>query len=339
MDAPGCYRCLFPARQLREQLGWQVLLPSFERERLEDGRTRFRFDVRFDPPSPMAEVWVLQQRFERDCATGWKHKLREWGVVTVADVDDNYEELPEWNPAFYGKHPYRTADGRIVNREERRRLARLNGWRATPANKSNRLWMREMFRQVDAMTVSTPYLKDLYQPYNSDITVIRNFLDWDIWSDVTPQFDVYRGRLRVGYSGVFRYRRGDLELLRPVVAPFLKDHPTVDFVAYSPEVHEFLGVPAQQRVLVGEYGFYPASDSDPYPVGRKTAVMDISLIPLAAGGLNEGKSHLKGMEANAAGIPFIASDTESYRYWTGGNVDVGFIAATPAEWRDRLELL
>lgn len=340
MDAPGCYRCLFPGRQLQEKGGHDVILPKHDMVMAEDGtKTRYRFKVDFDPPDPMAHLYVLQSRLERMWGEDGAQRLRTWGVMTVADVDDNYEELPYWNPAFYGTHPYRRDDGVIVNREERRRVAKKLGWKKMPPNASNRDHLHRTFGVVDAMTVSTPYLKDLYSKYNANITVVRNYVDWDIWKDIQPQYEVKRwqDRIRIGYLGVFRYRRGDLEVLKDVVSPFLLRHPNVDFVANSKEVHDFLNVPQRQRVTVKEYHFSPVGGGE-YPLGRKTAVLDIGLVPLTPGGLAEGKSHLKGMEYNAAGIPFIASDTESYRYWTEMGMN-GYIADTTNEWIDLLEHL
>lgn len=338
MDAPGSYRCLFPARQLALRGGHQVALPPYTVEDQEDGRRRFKFAMELQPPTPHADVWVLQQRLERMWSEFGVQKVREAGIATIAEVDDNYLELPSWNPAFYGTHPYVRDDGVIINREQRRRTAKTAGWKKTPPNKANRTHMHDMFRLVDAMTVSTPYLKDLYSAYNKNIHVLRNCVDWDLWKDVTPQYEVKRERPRIGYLGVWRYRQGDLTVIRGVVEPFLHKHPNVDFVANTEEVHDFLGVPQGQRVTIGEYDFFPRNDGDDYPLASMTAVMDIGLVPLAPGGMNEGKSHLKGMEYNAAGIPFISSDTESYRYWTNKGVN-GFIASSKKEWADLLEYL
>lgn len=336
MDAPGCYRCLFPGRQLAKA-GVEVVMPP--RNIIDvDGKRRFNFNVSFSPPEPAANIWVIQSRFERTWAEDGIQLLRMSGVATVADVDDNYEELPAWNPAFAGTHPYRRDDGVIVNRAERRKLAKKLGCKVEP-NKQNRLYLHEMFEKVDAMTVSTPYLKELYSQYNANIHVVRNYVDWDMWEEVTPQYDVrrWKDRIRVGYPGVYRYRQGDLAVIRDIIRPILNRYPHVDFVANSADVHDYLNVPHRQRVLVKEYDFLNI-DTGEYAMPRKTATMDIGLIPLCAGGLNEGKSHLKGMEMNAAGIPYIASNTESYRYFTHEGLN-GYIVNNKQEWTDRLETL
>lgn len=342
MDAPGFYRVLSPARQLAAH-GHKMILPHHRQFPAEDGSIITEFSI--DLKEPEGDLWVMQQRKERMWAQGGINQLRLMGVATVADVDDNYIELPEWNPAFYGTHPYRNRKtGVIQNRQKRRALAKRNSRveLAKESNDYNRNHMHEVLKTVDALTVSTPYLADLYKHHNENITVIRNYLDWEMWEDVELQYakERWQNRVRIGYLGVFKYRRGDLEILKDVVPKFMLAHPEVDFVANSPLVHDFLGVPKSQRVVVKEYHFYPRGQGT-YPLPRKTAVLDIGLVPLADHGLNKAKSHLKGMEYNAVGAPYIASRTESYEYFTSqvGVHANGFIVDTPQEWTDRLEYL
>lgn len=334
MDAPGFYRVFSPGRQLSEQGEHEILIPPYKLVKDTGERRLYGFDVSLNPPAK-ADLWVLQGRKERMWAEGGIVSLIQSGAAVVADIDDNYEELPEWNPAFYGTHPYKRDDGVILNRDRRRKIAKANGWKKVEPNSANRIHMHKTFELCDAMTVSTPYLKQLYARYNDNIHVVRNYVDWDIWERVKPQYKVEGRRLRIGYLGVFRYRQGDLSLIKDVLAPIMRRHPEVDFVANSEEVHDFLDIPHEQRITVGEYEFFPR-DMKSYPLGKMTAVCDIGLVPLATGGLNEAKSHLKGMEYNAAGIPFIASPSESYfGYWY--DTENGRVAENKGEWEFWLE--
>ena len=335
MDAPGFYRCLSPGRQLSLN-GHTVAMPPHKLAKDTGERRLYSFDVALNPPQE-ADLWVLQGRRERMWTEGGVVSLIQSGAAVVSDIDDNYEELPEWNPAFYGTHPYTRDDGTIVNREERRRIAKSVGWKKTPMNAANRNHMHAIFELSDAMTVSTPYLKDLYARYNDNIHVVRNYVDWDIWERVKPQYNVEGRRLRIGYLGIWRYRRGDLELLKDVIRPIMLRHPECDFVANTKEVHDFLDIPLGQRITIGEWDFFPRNMKN-YPLGRKTAQLDIGLVPLLSGGLNEAKSHLKGMEYNAAGIPFVASPTESYRLWWCDRRN-GLLVDDSGTWTDHIEYL
>lgn len=336
-DAPGCYRCLFPARHLRE-LGHDVRMPPWTEEDLPNGRYRIKFDTDLVLPNPLPDVYVLQQRKERMWAEGGMGRLRKLGVATVCDVDDNYEELEDTNPAWVGTHPYRRDDGVILNRSARRRAQKILGQKIG-VNPYNRTYMHRVFEQADALTVSTPYLAEVYSKYNKRIYVLRNLLEWEIWDDITPQYEVERERVRVGYLASYVFRQAsDVNILKPWLRDFLLKRPEVDFVANSEAMHDALGVPLEQRIVVDEYAFRPR-DGGNYPVGEKTAVIDIGLVPLTLNGLNKGKSHLKGMEYNAAGVPFIASPTESYTdYWCDEGEN-GFIARNDKEWIESLDML
>jgi glycosyltransferase involved in cell wall biosynthesis len=135
--------------------------------------------------------------------------------------------------------------------------------------------------------------------------------------------------------GAFDFRLGDLHVLRGVVGPWLGSHPDIDFVVAGPNperTHDLLGIPEGQRISV------PGVDFSSGRLPEITAVMDIGLVPLEAGHFNEGKSHLKGMEYAACGIPCIATPTESYRYWLDEGVN-GLFASKPQDWRRGLETL
>jgi predicted O-methyltransferase YrrM len=358
MDAPGFYRCLSPARQLSEhghtvrlpkytstqQIEWRPYIDHFGDKIMDDDgepycypyeKIKNTFTIDLDLPES-ADVYVLAQRKERMWAEDATHRLRVMGACVVADVDDAYVNLPEYNPAFYGTHPYKRDDGVIVNRAARRNIRRKVG-SMPDINKYNWKHMLTHLSQTDLLTVSTPALAEMYAPYAPNIKVIRNYVDWDIWSDITPQYEVERDRIRIGYLASFAYRRGDLQVLRNVLPRFLRDHPEVDFVTNNYETHVYLDVPLKQRITIGEY-IFQSLEGD-LPLGRMTAVCDIGLVPLAMNEMNECKSHLKGMEYNAAGIPFIASPTESYKdYWceTGTN---GFLAYNDDDWYTRMEYL
>jgi len=58
-----------------------------------------------------------------------------------------------------------------------------------------------------------------------------------------------------------------------------------------------------------------------------------------ANGLESHNSHLKGMEHNAVGCPFVCSPSESYRWWLEGCLGYGLIAERPRDWIRSLDRL
>lgn len=299
----GFYRLLLPLREL-QRLGHVVVRPAYRESRAEDGSQLLVFDL---SRMPAADVYVFQMPLDAFVAGRVIPVLRRAGRVVVCEADDSDLYLPVWHPSFEATS--RLADPRR-NRDHRARA----------------------FRIADGVSVSTPALADEWGRLNGTVEVLPNFVPWELWGEAEPQYEVRRRRLRVGWMGRSFWRRGDLEVLRPVIRPFLEAHPDVDFVAAGdPGVHDLLGVPEGQRVSYQPAGYSKA-------LRDMTASMDVGLVPLAPILFNECKSALKGMEYAACGIPCVASSTGPYREW----VDVGengFLASTPGEWRDALERL
>lgn len=355
MDAPGSYRVIWPAWQLREH-GVEVIMPPYREKEIYLGeRVRYLGTFHFDPVHPQeADLYVFQQWKERFFNEQGIRTLRANGSATSMDVDDNYINIPAHNPAFLGSHPHlrfskEAPEGRIINRRERRmhkgeqisggtKAARryLTKVGRNDSNSRNRWHMLDIIQQVDLVTVSTPFLADVYRNYHHDIKVVRNSVDWDVWSDVTPQHTVQRDRPRIGWLNVAHaFRQADMRVIERPLSRYLKDHPDVMFVTNEEETHNRLGVPEEQRVTIGLYDFYDRQ-SGFYKVGEMTAQCDVGLVPMEMNDLNRGKSHLKGLEYNAAGIPFIASPTESYAdYWCDGSN--GSIAESQYDWYDQID--
>lgn len=323
-DGPGCYRCLFPGRQLREQFGWEPRIPEpVGREVKPDGSYRIEFDFQMFPE---ADLWVFQIVRQQDGLEALR-RLRERGVPVVSEVDDWYLGTPAYNPGFESLHPWvkgrARRDGDLVEVRVR--------------NPVNRNLLHRVFAESDGLTCATPVLAEGYSRLNRNVVVLRNYLDWEMWEGVEPQYEVERPRVRVGWMGRAMYREPDLHVLRGLIGPWLERNRHVEFVAAGDEsVHDLLGVPADQRVSFPSVKFHQMT------LPSITAVMDVGLVPLEMNRFNDAKSHLKGMEYAACGIPCIASPADSYaNYWLAGGEDgrVGMLARRPGDWVRALDSL
>lgn len=318
IDGSGCYRNLLPGRELRLQRGWDAHMAPHSVS--ESGRSRL---LTYGDGQGGIDRWLENQDF--DCllwgqrGEPWTQalagRLRAQGKRVLVDSDDAWWGLPDWNPG--SKRP----KGEIGN-------------------------MRRQLQAADGLSVATPALAELYKPYNGNVKVIRNYLDWRMWEDVTPAYEIERRRVRIGWMGETRWRQGDMSVLRPWLGDWLRKHPEVEFVAAGdPRVHDLLDVPHGQRVTTGRVEFYN------FDLADITATFDIGLVPLAldtpeARRLNECKSHLKGLEYAACGIPCIATPTESYRWWVSrgfsgflAQVRPAYLASTEAQWVEALDAL
>lgn len=316
LDGAGFYRCLLPARELARR-GWDARMLGGEAS--TDG---FHTNVAFDL-GPLfrdrPDVVVLQMPLD-SAVPGAVRRLKRAGVRVVVELDDDFTCLPRSHPAWEATSPVKH-----------------------PAR--NRAHLFEAVRLADAVSVSTPALARSYGELNRNVSVIRNRLDWRMWVDVPQQSEAVRRRTRIGWLGVMNRRVDDLEVLRPWLRDWLLENPDVEFVAAGdPSVHDFLGVPDSQRVSTAQLPFslVPRNQADLRLLRELPAIvacMDIGLVPLAPGRFNEGKSHLKGMEYAACGIPCVASASESYAGWWLSDGVGGVCASTEGEWRAALDVL
>ena len=189
------------------------------------------------------------------------------------------------------------------------------------------------FRASNIITVSTPFLKDAYSRYGETV-LLPNYVDWDMWEDHVPRYEQETKCVTLGWFGHFGIRAGDLQVLTGLLGPWLQKHPEVDFVITgdnADEAHELIGTPEKQRIIREGYKF-------PLGIQEALSTFDIGLVPLERNNFNEAKSHLKGMEMNAAGIPYIATPTQAYRDYTEEGVN-GFLAKKPKDWIAALDSL
>jgi glycosyltransferase involved in cell wall biosynthesis/predicted O-methyltransferase YrrM len=333
-DAPGCYRCIFPAEELRK-LGHDarqpqlvgpmsdLLLKTAGLDRGEATRFHFAEDAGYTLGRIGAQVYVFHRQLESN-APGLMRMLKaERDATIVVDSDDDDLGIPGYNPGELGTRPFQG-----TNRRQRRR-----GASAVRSDYSRDNFIASL-HEADAVTVSTPYLAERLSRFHSSVHVLRNYLRWDDWEDATQQSEIDRGRIRVGWMGRSQWHGGDLRVLAGLIGPWLRRHPEVDFVAAGDEsVHDLLDIPQGQRV-----SYPPVHFRDLHTLPSITATMDIGLVPLAPNAFNEGKSHLKGMEYAACGIPCIATPTESYRYWVEEGVN-GLFASKPKDWLRALDAL
>jgi O-antigen biosynthesis protein len=321
----GSYRTLFPGREL-EKRGHEVYAhldkDYLARWNPREGNVPLANALDFEPGGKVsrtfdADSYVFQRRMEQTAGAAIR-TLRRQGKHTVYELDDNYDLLPAGSP------------GQKVLQRHGTRL-RLE-------------WMNDAIASSDVVTVSTPALQEHYSQYSDNVVVLPNYLDWEMWRDVPLQCEIERPRLRVGWMGWLEWRGRDLEQLRPWIGAWLRDHPDVDFVSVGERhgnakylrklgyvsVHDYLDVPKAQRVTVKAAPFHD--------LAKITASMDIGLVPLEASGFNECKSHLKGLEYGACGIPCIASPSEPYKGFVNEGVN-GYLARTQRDWVTALDTL
>lgn len=265
---------------------------------------------------------VVFQRWMGNDGAERARKARATGQLIVQDVDDHFWALPKSNVASV----------------------------TTSSNASfNRFHYWDMIEASSAVFCSTATLAARLERTGRPTFVCRNAIDIDRWSVHDPDVDGV-----VGWVGGIKWRDNDLPVLRGVLGPWLErnglafyhggvtdEPPRVTewdqfcgvrvpkaVKAEWPTAWEQLGLDLSRVQVLGN----PLTKIVDYP--SLWEPIGLGLVPLADSAFNRAKSWLKGLEASACGIPFVASRLPEYEL-----LGAGRLASTRAEWAAHLEAL
>lgn len=166
-----------------------------------------------------------------------------------------------------------------------------------PSNCRARL--KYALERCDRMVVSTDFLANAYRHLISDIRVVPNRLEQELWLPLHSQKRT-TAKPRIGWAGGTTHQ-GDLALLKGIIE---KTRHEADWV--------FFGMcPQELRPLLTEYHAFTAFSD--YPARLAALNLDIAVAPLAKIPFNQGKSNLRLLEYGALGIPVVCTDIDPYR--------------------------
>lgn len=205
----------------------------------------------------------------------------------------------------------------------------------------------QMAREVDAVTVSTPYLKELVQKVapGQRVYVLPNCVAWHEWQG-WDRWDLWpKDHVVIALTGSHTHQE-DWRVLETVLPRIMVEHGNAVFLGagYLPDYLEDLVKRYPDRA-----SFVPFAD---YTNGYAHLIRqaDIVLCPLIPDDpFNWAKSEIKAVEGMAAGRLFpggknggavpITSDVYFYRRATGGNKRGLTIEHTPEAWYGAIERL
>lgn len=203
--------------------------------------------------------------------------------------------------------------------------------------------VKEFMKLADLVTVATPHLATLYQPYARRIAVLPNMIpDWAF--DLTP---AYPDAFTVGWS-VSQSHMNDASNVAPSLMRFFRRAPYARMHWIGP--HALVHTPTRDGVPVGP----PEPGSGLLPSDRETreswigsvpeylnalpGKMTVGIAPLGPFPFNKGKSGLKAQEYAAVGVPCVVADWPQYRAVVRHGV-TGYLAHTRGDWSDMLDRL
>jgi len=231
-------------------------------------------------------------------------EARARGVPVVLDLDDNLLALPP-------DHPDRLA-GDFAD--------------SLPA-------LLHTLLSADALTVTTPELKQEFAPFNANVTVLPNYLDADRWQFRQPVLRAQDRPVRILFMGTPTHTpdlEGISEALRGTANRF-----------GSKVCFTFFGAkPPEGLAELAPVDFHPVRSYDYRQFQDEFCRLDadIALAPLQDNPFNRCKSAIKFLEYSARGLAGIFAALPPYAdvVQDGEN---GFLAGEPREWEQKLGAL
>jgi glycosyltransferase involved in cell wall biosynthesis len=189
--------------------------------------------------------------------------------------------------------------------------------------------------EADVVTTSTAPLRDYLQAFNTNVYLLPNYLDDQLWSLRSPsQSPIARTenpeRVVIGYMGTDTHRP-DLELITPLLRRLLERYGNrlgMRFWSAEP--------PAELRSYSQvEWDPLKLHDYKEFAAYFSRQNCDLFIAPLVDSPFNRSKSAIKFLEYSTLGIPGVYSRTAPYEAVVK-NGENGFLAGNDMEWEQRL---
>lgn len=296
------YRGAMPLTEMAKHDDWETRL-SWRFQTKPDGSITMMDPEGnwFDPDIIWTQRWMHKEGADQ------MRRARAAGQIVISDLDDGFWHLPKSNVAHQTTDPKNNPE---FNRDH---------------------YLRTL-AQSDLITVSTQALADDMKRLCPDVPVAicKNAIDLDRWQTHDPGVDGF-----IGWVGGIQWRANDLPVLKSFLPQFLLDY---DLPIYHGGDSQVEGVPKLwQQVGIDPMKTKcfaaPLCHIDKYP--ELWVPVNLALIPLENHPFNIRKSHLKGLEASACGIPFIySSKMPEYEAFGAG---ISADNSKPRSWREALE--
>jgi glycosyltransferase involved in cell wall biosynthesis len=183
---------------------------------------------------------------------------------------------------------------------------------------SNHRHLATAARMADLVTVSTPALQARYGG-----VILPNYVP-ETYLSLAPE----RPEGLIGWTGTPLTHPGDLDVARAGVQQALEQSPTWTFHAIGS---------ASTLHALGVDGTHEPWQPDISGYAERYGRLSAAIVPLRRSPFNEAKSWLKGLEAAALGVPFVATPTGQYRQLH--DLGAGLLADRSRDWIRELKRL
>jgi len=189
----------------------------------------------------------------------------------------------------------------------------------------------KVLQKVDAVTVTTQPLKELYSKFNRNVHVNPNSIDMYRWrTERIPKPEGWPVRLL--YTGAANHQLDVVEMM-PVLVELQRAHMDLRIAFVGTDWKSVKNELDYTRVDV-----HPWVDYEAYPYLLKSINADIGIAPIQRTFFDSCRSAIKYYEYSAIGIPTVATDFGPYkREMIDGKT--GFLVDSDKEWFDRISEL
>jgi hypothetical protein len=225
-------------------------------------------------------------------------QLRKMGIPTIFHCDDNVWEIPPGNPA---KSSYMPGSPEI-----------------------NRFEL--LMSSCDAVTTSTPYLKELCSRFNRNVHILRNLVEPKIADFKHPGRDNPE-EVRIGWTGT-PHHFDDIRIIEWSIKELWNLYKNVKFV--------FMGFsPVDKSILlnnINRWEYYEFVPVDAFYPSLANLDFDIGLAPLEDNRFNKAKTGRKAQEYAVLSIPMVLAPLSPYKDWVHGENCLKPKGNQPMEW-------
>jgi len=197
--------------------------------------------------------------------------------------------------------------------------------------KSFRIRMVKCLRAADIVLCATPFLRDKVLPYNKNVHVIKNCVDYRdrqwTWSDTKTPSD----KLRVGYTGAAHHLK-DIQSIADDFKQIAKLDVELNYYgfAHHKEAYEMCKIMSDNGNNKN-FDAYPSLTAECY--GAFYTRIDVLIAPLFKDEFTRCKSELKAVEAGYNRCAFVGSNQEPYTYLCN---EYNSHLVNPGEWADAI---
>lgn len=308
----GYYRVICPSRALRKDFDIEVVGADFQHWGTTD-ETYTRLGRDYD-------LIITKPLLEERKASNLLATAKYFNRKVIVDMDDNYLALRKGSTAF----------------------------NAYDVGQKQRGVTGALLELSDGLIVSTEPLKKAYSKFNK-VDVLPNCVEISEWPK--PQFK-NDGKIRIGFAGGIDHKP-DLEMILEPLAYILAKHSNVILEicgALDPQTAMEMANTMNdycKKDISKQFRITGATEGGVwlgYPEMLNSFSWDIVIAPLIDDTFNQGKSHIRWMEASLIGAAVVASPVYPYIQDIQGvkvieHGKTGFFAATSVRWFEYLEAL